>query len=234
MIPLRDRQRQSSYPVVTLALIGCNSLVWLYEVGLGPRLDGFILQYGLTPLRFILAYRFEGGIVDNAIIPLFSSIFMHGGWLHVIGNMWFLWIFGDNVEDRMGHFRFLLFYLLCGIGASLAFVLVDPFSRMPMVGASGAISGVLGSYLVTFPGARILTIPIIFIPYWLIEVPAWIFLIIWFLFQFLGASQASAHGEVGGVAYGAHIGGFVTGILLTWIMRKRPRFRKRSWEEDPF
>ncbi len=231
MIPLRDSNRPISIPIVTFVLIGCNALVWLYEVGLGPRLDVFILHYGLVPVRFVLSYRFEGGIMDNAIVPLFSSIFVHGGWLHVIGNMWFLWIFGDNVEDRMGHFRFLLFYLLCGIGASLVHVLVDPSSRIPTVGASGAISGVLGSYLITFPRARITTLLIIFVLIRLIEVPAWVFLIIWFLFQFLGASQAGVHGEMGGVAYGAHIGGFLVDIFLTRIIAKRSRFVNRSWEE---
>jgi len=228
MIPLRDSNRPETVPFVTITLIIFNFIIWLYEVSLGRVAEPFIVQYGLIPLRFVLAYRLEGGIWDNAIVPMFASLFMHGGWLHIIGNMWFLWIFGDNVEDRLGHFRYLLFYILCGIGASLFQVIANPGSRVPTVGASGAISGVLGAYLVSFPHARILTLVMIFF----FEVPAHFFLIFWFLFQFLsGASEVGVPQDTGGVAYWAHIGGFIIGVILVWIFPKRTR-RDHSFVDD--
>ena len=144
MIPLRDSTPSGTIPVVTTVLIAINCVVWLYEVSLGEHAQRFIVEYGLIPLRLVKFYGLQGGFTDNALIPLVASIFMHGGWLHVIGNMWFLWIFGDNVEDRLGHFKFLLFYLLCGIGASLIHVMFNADSRLPTIGASGAISGYWG------------------------------------------------------------------------------------------
>jgi membrane associated rhomboid family serine protease len=230
MIPLRDSHPSGTFPFVTIGLILVNSLVWLYEISLGPKLDRFLFEYGLTPLQFIYFYKLPGGFVANDLVPLFTSMFIHAGWLHVIGNMWFLWIFGDNVEDRLGHFRYLLFYLLCGIGASLIHVIFNPNSPIPTVGASGAISGVLGAYLVSYPHARIHTLLIIFIIIRFIELPAFIFLIAWFLFQFLsGASQLGAAPDSGGVAYWAHMGGFVVGIVLLWIMPKNPDRQRPTW-----
>lgn len=229
MIPLRDSNPSRTAPVVTIGLIIVNAAIWLYQVSLGSYVDHFVFNFGLIPLRFVMSYRLDGGILDNAAVPLISSIFMHGGWLHVIGNMWFLWIFGDNVEDRLGHFKFLLFYLLCGIVASLAHVLFHPGSRIPVVGASGAISGVLGAYLVSFPRARVHTLLIIFVLIRYIEIPAYVFLIVWFVFQFVsGASQLAATADTGGVAYWAHMGGFVIGVLLIWIFPKSPGFRDMS------
>jgi len=226
MIPLRDSNPSGTIPAVTVSLIVINTLVWLYEVALGAQLDRFLFQYGLVPLRFVVSYRLEGGVADNAIVPLFCSMFLHGGWLHIIGNMWFLWIFGDNIEDRLGHVRYLIFYLLCGIGAALLHVAFNSGSRLPMVGASGAISGVLGAYLVSFPHARVHTLLIIFFFIRFVELPAYLFLIFWFLFQFLsGTAQIGANQDVGGVAYWAHMGGFGFGILLLWIMPKRRRFQ---------
>jgi hypothetical protein len=144
--------------------------------------------------------------------------------------MWFLWVFGDNVEDRLGHFRYLVFYLLCGIGASLIHVFSGPLSRIPTVGASGAISGVLGAYLISYPHARITTLLIIVIFIRIVELPAFLFLILWFVFQFLsGAAEIAAHQDTGGVAYWAHIGGFVVGIVLLWIMPKKPVPRYGGW-----
>lgn len=233
MIPLRDSNPSATVPIVTIVLIIINSIVWLYEVSLGPATDRFIIEYGLTPFRFLHYYRYSGGLVDNALVPLFSSIFMHAGWIHVIGNMWFLWIFGDNVEDRLGHVKYLIFYLVCGLGSSLIHVLFNLGSQIPTVGASGAISGVLGAYLVSFPHARIYTLLIIVIIIRFVELPAFIFLIIWFVFQFLSvASQIGSRGDVGGVAYWAHMGGFVVGILLLWIMPKKPVYRTRIWMDD--
>ncbi len=230
MIPLRDSRRSGTVPVVNIILIIINSLVWLYEVSRGTQFEAFILQHGLIPLHLVQFYRFPGGFWENAVAPLFSSIFMHAGWLHVIGNMWFLWIFGDNVEDRLGHVRYLVFYLLCGIGASLIHIFSSPLSRIPMIGASGAISGVLGAYLISYPHARIMTLLIIFVFIRIVELPAFLFLILWFGFQFLsGAAEIATHQEIGGVAYWAHIGGFVVGIALLWIMPKKPVPRYGGW-----
>jgi membrane associated rhomboid family serine protease len=223
MIPLRDSQPSGTVPVVNILIIILNSLVWFYEVSRGTQFDYFILQHGLIPTHLTHFYRLPGGFWDNALEPLFSSIFMHAGWLHIIGNMWFLWVFGDNVEHRLGHFRYLVFYLLCGVGASLIHVFSSPWSRIPTVGASGAISGVLGAYLVSYPHARITTLLIIVVFIRVVELPAFLFLIFWFAFQFLsGAAEITAHPDTGGVAYWAHIGGFVVGIVALWIMPKKP------------
>lgn len=230
MIPLRDSTPSGTVPVVTIAIIAVNCLVWLYEVSLGEHAQRFIVEYGLIPLRFVNSYKLQGGFTDNALVPLFASIFMHGGWLHVIGNMWFLWIFGDNVEDRLGHFKFLLFYLLCGIGASLIHVMFNAGSHLPTVGASGAISGVLGAYLLSYPHARVTTLLIIFIFIRIVELPAFLFLIIWFVFQFVsGTSELTAHHDTGGVAYWAHMGGFVVGIVLLWLFPKKSVYLTPTW-----
>lgn len=230
MIPLRDSTPSGTMPVVTIVLIVINCVVWLYEVSLGEHAQRFIVEYGLIPIRLVKFYGLQGGFTDNALIPLFASIFMHGGWLHILGNMWFLWIFGDNVEDRLGHFKFLLFYLLCGIGASLIHVMFNAGSRMPTIGASGAISGVLGAYLVSYPNARVTTLLIIIFFIRIVEIPAYLFLIIWLLFQFVsGTSELAAHHDTGGVAYWAHMGGFVVGIVLLWLFPKKPVYRTPAW-----
>lgn len=228
MIPLRDSNRPETFPGVTVLLIALNVLVWLYELSFGRNLDRFVFEYGLTPLRFWVSYRLDGGIIGNAVYPLFTSMFMHGGWMHIIWNMWFLWIFGDNVEDRLGHWRFLLFYLLCGVFAALAHVIVYPTQRLPLVGASGAISGVLGAYLVSFPTARIFTLVFIFF----MEIPAALFLVLWFVFQFMSGASEVSGADGGGVAYWAHIGGFVAGIVLVRVFRSRPRFGTWIESED--
>jgi membrane associated rhomboid family serine protease len=220
MIPLRDRNRPETFPGVTATLIALNVLMWLYELSFGRHLDRFVFAYGLTPARFWVSYWLDGGIVGNAIYPLFTSMFMHGGWMHLIWNMWYLWIFGDNVEDRLGHGRFLLFYLLCGVVAALAHVILHSTSRMPLVGASGAISGVLGAYLVSFPTARIFALVFIFF----MEIPAALFLVLWFVFQFMSGASELGGADGGGVAYWAHIGGFVAGIFLVRVFGTRSRF----------
>jgi membrane associated rhomboid family serine protease len=235
MIPLRDSEPSGTVPVVTILLILVNGLVWLYEVSLGDQVDLFVQQYGLTPLRFVTYSRYSGGFIANALVPAVSSLFLHNGWLHVIGNMWFLWIFGDNVEDRVGHVKYFLFYLICGVGACLLHVYFYPYSRVPLVGASGAISGVLGAYLLSFPTARVYTLFIIVIFIRFVEIPAFVFLIFWFGLQFLsGASELAfhAHGQdVGGVAHWAHIGGFVLGLVMILLIPKNPRRRIPSWHD---
>jgi membrane associated rhomboid family serine protease len=216
MFPLRDTQPSYSRPVVTVLLIVINILVFLREFSLDDySRNAFIAMYGLTPDRFHL---------ENVL----TSMFVHGGWMHVLGNMWFLWIFGDNIEDILGHGKYLLFYLLCGVAAAMAQVLIDPFSRVPMVGASGAIAGVMGAYMIKFPRSRILTLVFIFFFITTFEVPAWLMLIYWFGIQFvsgvgsIGYTQASS-----GTAFFAHIGGFIAGIILIRIMGTRQRYLRR-------
>lgn len=227
MFPLRDSAPSGTYPVVTLSIIVVNAIVWFHELSLGPDLNEFIFQFGLTPARFMASYSLPGGIIGNAVIPMFTSIFLHAGWMHIIGNMWFLWIFGDNVEDRLGRFNYFVFYILSGIGASVIQVMAHPGSTIPMVGASGCVSGVLGAYLLSFPQARIHTLFIFFVIIRFIEVPAFLFLLLWFVFQFISGAAEIGSDHNGGVAYWAHMGGFVVGMFLLVVMpKKKPR---RPW-----
>lgn len=205
MIPLRDDVPSQRLPVVSRLLIAANVAVFLYELSLGPAVRSFILALGIVPAHFTTD---PGG----QALTLFSSMFIHGGWGHLLGNMLYLWIFGDNVEDRMGHVPFLFFYLAAGLAAGLAHVYTQPGSLVPTVGASGAIAGVLGAYFVLYPRARVLTLLPIF-PMTMVEVPAVFFLGIWFVFQiFSGALQMSVARGAGGVAFLAHVGGFLAGV----------------------
>jgi membrane associated rhomboid family serine protease len=223
MIPLRDTIPSSIFPTTTATLIGLNVLAFLYELSLGRDLDLFIMRYGAVPLRFVLAGQTDGVSILERFLPLFTSMFLHGGWFHLIGNMLYLWIFGDNIEDRLGHGRFVLFYLLCGLAAALAQIYINPTSRIPMVGASGAVAGVLGAYLVLFPHSRIIAlIPIVFFMQ-LAEIPAFIFLVFWFLMQFMSGAVAITGAPAGGVAWWAHIGGFVSGMALVYLVPRRKR-----------
>jgi membrane associated rhomboid family serine protease len=218
MLPIRDTVRSHSFPAVNWALIGANSAVFLYEAALSPaRFNQLIAQYGLVPARlhltdpqWVLTHPF-------ALVTLFTSMFLHGGWFHVISNMWFLYIFGDNVEDRMGSLRYLAFYLASGLVAALAQTLVLPNSQLPTIGASGAIAGVLGAYLLMYPKGRVLTLVLIFILPWFVEIPAIFYLGFWFLSQlFSGISilSLSSAANMGGIAWWAHIGGFVFGMIF--------------------
>ena len=218
MFPLRDTQPSYSKPVVTVLIIVLNLLVFLFEFSLDPYLlNAFISHYGLVPDRFHVS-------------AIFTSMFVHGGWLHVLGNMWFLWIFGDNIEDILGHEKFLIFYLLCGVAAALTQVYFSPDSRVPMVGASGAIAGVMGAYMVKFPHSRVLTLVPIIIFFTTIELPAWVMLIYWFglqLFSGVGSIGEAAYAQ-GGTAFFAHIGGFVVGMILISLMGTRQRYYRRQ------
>jgi membrane associated rhomboid family serine protease len=213
MIPLRDIIPSRTIPFVTVALIVANTLAWFYEVSLSDAgLTSFVYAYGVVPASFVPA-------------SLITSIFLHGGWLHVIGNMWYLWIFGDNVEDRMGHGRFLAFYLLCGIGASLGHMALSPGSTLPTIGASGAIAGVMGAYLVLYPRSKVLTlIPLIFFVE-IIELPAILLLGFWFVMQLFsaGAVAANASAQSGGIAFAAHVTGFLLGVVGVFVFRRRKR-----------
>ena len=220
MIPLRDTVQSKNYPVVNNAIIVINVLIYLIELSRGDGLNQFIFNYGLVPARYSLP---EIGVYFSPVqqvFALFSFMFVHGGFWHLLGNMWSLYIFGDNVEDRLGHFRYLVFYILCGLLSGLFHLLINWTSQVPTIGASGAIAGIMGAYLILYPGSKILTlIPIIIIPYF-VEIPALFFLGIWFLLQFLSAAMSSA--ESGGIAWWAHVAGFVAGILLVKLILRVP------------
>ena len=214
MFPLRDVIPSRTFPYITVTIIILNALAWFYEISMPDEetLNRFLLMYGVVPVAFSKA-------------TLITSMFLHGSWSHVIGNMWYLWIFGDNVEDRVGHGRFIVFYLLCGIVAAWAQVAMSPESVVPIVGASGAIAGVMGAYFVLYPHSRVLTLlPWIFIQ--VVELPAIFLLGFWFLMQLLNAGAVAATAGVrggGGVAFAAHVAGFVAGVVGIFIFKRRDR-----------
>lgn len=229
MIPLRDNIPSSRVPIISYAIIALNVLVFLLEMSMGAELEEFIRVFGFVPRDFFL--HLGHGNVMGSIIPVFSSMFLHGGWFHLIGNMWILYIFGDNVEDTLGRVKFLVLYLLTGAVACFAQLLSSPSSPVPMVGASGAIAGVMGAYFALFPAAKILTlVPVLF--FVIIEVPAFVFLGIWFLLQFFSGtfSILGARADVG-VAFWAHVGGFAAGFLLLRLLapgRARSPFQTQT------
>jgi membrane associated rhomboid family serine protease len=227
MIPLRDDNPASMKPLVSVTFLVMCVLVFLWQLSLGPAAGRRVI-YALGVIPAVLLGLTELPAELNVVPPSFTlvtSMFMHGGWMHLLGNMLYLWIFGDNVEDSMGHGRFIVFYLLCGVTAALAQALPQPGSSVPMVGASGAISGVLGAYLLLYPHARVLVL--IPLPFWLhvVRLPAGIVLAVWFGLQLLSNLLAQTSPE-GGVAFRAHIGGFLAGMLLIPFMK---RARVRLW-----
>lgn len=248
MFPYRDDNPTILTPFVTVALIAANLAVWVVFQGMGSdqRLAQTVCELGLIPgdlmHRLPIGFSFAVGSGATCVVgggsswyTIVTSMFLHGGWLHVLGNMWFLWLFGNNIEDVMGHARFLIFYLACGVAAAAAQIVIDPASAVPMVGASGAISGVMGAYVVLYPRVRVHTI-IWLILIFRLTVPAWVMLGYWFLLQVLGAGVNT----VGGVAVWAHIGGFVAGALLIMLFRnpalqeRRERLlAARAWEARP-
>ena len=218
--------------MVTRALIVLNTVLFLYEMAMGPELRGFMLEWGLVPVRLTsaLAHGTESPI--QAGTPLLTSMFLHGGWMHLIGNMWYLSLFGDNVEDRLGRLRFLGFYLLAGVTGGLLHYAFNASSRIPTVGASGAIAGVLGAYAVAFPRARVLTLVPLFPFFQLMALPALVVLGLWFLFQFFTGALSLAWSASGGVAWWGHIGGFVFGVLAMVVLGGgRGRARSAAWAE---
>ena len=227
MIPLRSSERTSSPAIVTLLLIVVNIAVFIFELSLPAypsytrghpplTLNSFILTYGIVPDRLYGA-------------SLLTSMFIHGGFLHILGNMWFLWIFGKGIEDLLGHGRFLFFYVLCGVAAGLVHVLSNPSSPAPTVGASGAIAGVMGAYLVKLPRARIVTLVFVFIFVTTVDIPAFFLLAFWFVIQFFNGAGSIGDSAIsrGDVAWFAHIGGFLAGIGLILLLPARQRYR--SW-----
>ena len=213
MIPLRDENPSSTAPIVTRLLIAANVAMFVHEIMLGPLLRPFMQDWGLVPERLTLALRYHEEPLLAPGMTLLTSMFLHGGWAHVIFNMWWLWIFGDNVEDRFGHARYLLFYLASGVAAALVQYAINPTSRVPMVGASGAIAGVLGAYAVAFPRARVITLVPVFIFLQIMALPALVVLGLWFVIQFFSGTLALTASVSGGVAFWAHIGGFAFGAL---------------------
>jgi membrane associated rhomboid family serine protease len=227
MLPLTDTIRSRSFPLVNWLIIAANVLVFvLYEVPLGPQqLERFVNTWGLVP-----AELFGGDLW--AVVTIFSSMFLHGGWLHLLSNMWALYIFGDNVEDRMGSGRYLVYYLATGAAAGLGQALVGTDSTLPLVGASGAIAGVLAAYLLLFPTARVITLIPVFLLPWFVEIPAVVYLVVWFISQFFSGVMSLGAQAVGGVAYWAHIAGFVAGLLLAKVFARRPRAEYRWYPDE--
>jgi membrane associated rhomboid family serine protease len=235
MFPIRDvNPRRHRPPVVTVALIAANALMFFYELSLGERLEGYLMASAFIPERM-----FDGGAITldewaPGLQSALLSMFLHGGWMHFLGNMLFLWVFGDNIEDSLGHVKFLIFYLLAGIVATFVYAYVSPQSGIPAIGASGAIAGVLGAYLFLHPMARIVTVVWIVFIIRLVQIPAIVYLPIWFLIQaFSGYASlgATTPEEAGGVAWFAHIGGFIAGPILLLVLggfRKRPARRPAS------
>ncbi len=235
MIPIRDDTPRFSTPFVTYFIIALNTLVFLFELSVSEQgrgaLNGLIYHFGVVPLRFdhILA-AWPASSLTGLFLPIVTSMFLHASWLHLIGNMWFLWIFGDNIEDYLGHFSYLLFYLVCGFAAAITHILLNAGSRLPSVGASGAIAGVMGAYFVLYPKARVM---MWFPPIFFFHLPAWLVLGYWFFMQFLsGAATSIAETSQtnGGIAFWAHVGGFVAGIVLIKVLPERPRrYRYAAW-----
>jgi len=238
MIPLRDDQPRFTTPYMNYFLVALNTIVFLFELSIGAQshraLDGLIYEFGIVPAHFASGLagpqHFQ---LTGALLSILTSMFLHGSWLHIIGNMWVLWIFGDNIEDYLGHFTYLLFYLICGLTAAITHIAMNPTSDVPTVGASGAIAGVMGAYFLLYPKARVLTLVplIVFFTFWWL--PAWIVLGYWFLLQFLsGTATSIAYSSPSGgkVAFWAHVGGFVSGLILIKVMpRRSPRGRYSTW-----
>jgi len=225
-IPLKDDNPTLTFPVVTFGLILANGWVFYHQITLDVvESQRFVFQWGAIPYQIMTGQALYEPSPFPVYLTLFSSMFLHGGFLHIFGNMLYLWIFGNNIEDTLGHFRFLLFYLLCGLSAALAQVLANPGSTVPMIGASGAVAGILGAYLLLFPGARVLTLFFIIIFIKFIRLPAIIVLGFWFLLQLLGVMG----GAITNVAFFAHIGGFAVGLLLIKIFEPRWSKRRRRY-----
>ncbi len=220
MIPLRDINPTRTVPLVNVAIIVVNVAAFLYEVSLGQHLELLFSEYAVIPRHVVASLS---NFQVDALASLFTSMFLHGGWLHLGGNMLYLWIFGDNVEEKMGHGRYFIFYLLCGLTATAVHIVVDPASTMPTVGASGAISGVLAAYLFMFPKAKVVTLIPIFVFLQVAELPALVVLGMWFVLQFFNGliSLGFETAGMGGVAWWAHIGGFAAGAILLLPFKKK-------------
>ncbi len=234
MIPLRDTIPRRTVPFVMRLILVANVAAFVLELLQGEHLDAFVNTFAFVPARLFHPELFPGWTAGASVVTIFTAMFLHGGFLHLAGNMLFLWIFADNVEDALGHGRFLVFYLACGVFATLLQALLSPGSTVPNLGASGAIAGVLGAYFVLYPRARVVTVVPLFFLFPLVEVPAGLYLLGWFLLQFwMGSSQLASAGRgaagQGGVAFWAHVGGFVAGVawILVFRSKRAPAARYR-------
>ena len=226
MIPVRDNNPSGTFPIVTVSIIAANAFLFVFTYFISRSPMRIFKTCSMVPRYYTDISVVQELGVFRLIFSFYSSMFMHDGWLHIISNMWFLWIFGDNIEDRLGHVKYLFFYLLCGTVGGIFFIALNPDSSIPCIGASGAVSGVLGAYMIAFPGARILTLVPVFIIFFFTTLPAFFVLLVWFILQILRANTAG--GTEGGVAWWAHIGGFICGIILLQIFHKRKHFKDRS------
>jgi membrane associated rhomboid family serine protease len=226
MFPLQDTVQSRSVPIVTWIIILLNGVAFLYELALPvDQLERFLFLVGMVPARI--------GDDPSSYWTMLTSMFLHGGWVHFIGNMWMLYLFGDNVEDRMGPVRYLLFYLLCGLAAGMTHYLTNPTSPIPTIGASGAIAGVLGAYFLLFPAARVLTLVVIIIFPFFFEIPALVYLGIWFAMQLFSGTLASlSQQQIGGVAWWAHVGGFVAGMILLPLFKKSEEDYRDNYPDE--
>ena len=230
MIPLRDDNPARTVPVVTRTIIVVNVAAFLVELSRGSELRSFVYAWGLVPARLSAAFT---GLepMPVAFTTVLTSMFLHGGWFHVLGNMWYLWIFGDNIEDRLGSVRFVVFYLLSGLFSALVHVLIHPWSTLPTVGASGAIAGVLGAYALAYPRARVITLVPVFFFFQVVALPALLVLGMWFVFQLFSGTFSLGTGATSGVAWWAHIAGFAFGFLVMGLFGRAPR-PSPDWIED--
>jgi hypothetical protein len=224
-IPLHDHLRRQIVPALTFALIAANVLVFVAELHLGPHIDEVVFYLGIIPARYTIPQIAFQHTASGLFLPFFASMFLHGGWLHLLGNMLFLFVFGRSIEDRYGHLRFLVIYFLGGLAGTLVHIILNAGSRVPTIGASGAIAGILGAYFISYPRARITTLIPIFFFFWTLEVPALVLLGYWFLIQFLTGFQMQSieTATAGGVAWWAHVGGFVAGFVLSLLLRPQRR-----------
>lgn len=234
MLPIRDDVPSQRFPGVTLAIVAANLAVFVFELMQGPNIERFLFLWGFTPARYTESDIASVFPLHQQVAPFLTSMFLHGGWMHLIGNMWILWIFGDNVEDRLGRWGYLGLYLVGGLVATLLHLLTNAHSRVPTIGASGAVAAVMGAYFRLYPRARVVTVfpPFVFGPY--IQLPAVLFLGFWFLLQFFNGtfSLLGKPGEVGGIAWWAHIGGFAFGLIVAlFVPDKRPP-RRSNWDEQ--
>lgn len=236
MFPLYDNVRARSYPFVTFAIIILNVLAFIFEISRGAEIEEFVQTFGFVPARYSRGIVHPEYSMIEQILPFVTSLFLHGGFFHLILNMWFLWIFGDNVEDRMGHVRFAIFYLVCGLLATVTHFLTNLDSTLPSVGASGAIAGVMGAYFILFPGAMVtVLVPFFFIPLFF-DIPAFFFLGFWFIMQFYGGyvTLLSPVEHVRGIAWWAHAGGFLGGMMLVFVFKKSKNKYRRFYDDEFF
>jgi membrane associated rhomboid family serine protease len=224
VIPLKDTILRQGFPLVTWIIILLNGVIFIFEISIPKNLlQQLFYLFGLVPAKYSYPnWAFIHGVPFDDYLSFVTNMFLHAGWLHIIGNMWFLYIFGRTVEDQMGHIRFMIFYILAGILASITYFLIDIHSRIPEFGASGAIAGVMGAYILMFPRAKILTLILILFFPWLIELPALVFIGYWFLIQLVGGTLTLASPiSQGGIAWWAHVGGFVFGMVMIPLFRRR-------------